>query len=109
MAVGSLREKSHVEIHDINTASVTAVLRHHTDMIDSLLKFEFPHKVSRNKNEHVQWLVSAGRDRKVVLWKLIDGKVMTKSDFPPVKTLVKSESKAKSRNQKKRISSTVDK
>jgi len=36
IAVGSLKEESNIEIHDIHTEVVTAVLKHHTDMIDSL-------------------------------------------------------------------------
>jgi chorismate mutase len=42
IAVGSLKEESHIEIHDIHTKVVTAVLKHHTDMIDSLLLYNFP-------------------------------------------------------------------
>lgn len=81
MAVGSLKEASSIEIHDIQTHAVTAVLHHHTDMIDCLLKFEFPQKIVKTKCPHVTWLLSAGRDRKITLWKLIDGKIMTKSDY----------------------------
>ena len=47
MAVGSLREKSNIEIHDINTGVIVSVLSHHTDMIDSMLKYNFPHKIVR--------------------------------------------------------------
>lgn len=53
-------------------------------MIDSLLKFEFPYKIVKNYCNHVSWLISASRDRKIALWKLIDGKVMKKSNYPAV-------------------------
>lgn len=56
-------------------------MRHHTDMIDSLLKYEFPQKVLKVVCPHISWLLSASRDRKIVLWKLIDGKIMTKLDY----------------------------
>ena len=73
-------------MHDIQTEVKTAVLRHHTDMIDALYKYEFPNKVLKTKSAHVTWLLSASRDRKIALWKLIDGKIMTKSDYPNAKT-----------------------
>lgn len=60
---------------------MTAVLRHHTDMIDSLLKYEFPQKVLKVCCPHISWLLSASRDRKIALWKLVDGKIMTKLDY----------------------------
>ena len=87
--MGSLKQKSNIEIHDINAGVIVAVLRHHTDMIDSLLKFEFSPKIFRTKSNHVQWILSASRDRKIILWKLIDGKIMSKCDYPPVKLLEK--------------------
>ena len=85
IAVGSLKEESNIEIHDIQTNVVTAVLKHHTDMIDSLLKYEFPIKIVKGRNAHIVWFLSASRDRHITLWKLIDGKVMKKSDYPNVK------------------------
>ena len=54
-------------------------------MIDSLLRFDFSPKMFRTKSNHVQWILSASRDRKIILWKLIDGKIMSKCDYPPVK------------------------
>ena len=81
VAVGSLKEASSIEVHDIQTMVRTAVLKHHTDMIDSLLRYNFAKKVVKTKCPHVSWLLSAGRDRKIVLWKLIDGKIMTKTDY----------------------------
>ena len=42
IAVGSLKEESNIEIYDIHTKVVTAVLKHHTDMIDSLFLYNFP-------------------------------------------------------------------
>ena len=89
IAVGSLKQKSNIEIHDINAEVIVAVLREHTDMIDSLLKFEFSPKMFRTKSNHVQWILSASRDRRIILWKLIDGKIMSKCDYPPVELLDK--------------------
>ena len=87
IAVGSLKQKSNIEIHDMNAEVIVSVLKHHTDMIDSLLKYEFSPKMFRTKSTHVQWIISASRDRKIILWKLIDGKIMSKCDFPPVKIM----------------------
>jgi len=50
-------------------------------MIDSLLKYEFPQKVLKVCCPHISWLLSASRDRKIALWKLVDGKIMTKLDY----------------------------
>ena len=80
MAVGSLREQSYIEVHDFQTEVVTAVLKHHTDMIDSLLRYEFTTNIRKTNNSHITWLISASRDRRLTLWKLIDGKIMTKSE-----------------------------
>ena len=52
-------------------------------------KFDFSPKMFRSKSNHVQWILSASRDRKIILWKLIDGKIMSKCDYPPVKILDK--------------------
>lgn len=60
---------------------VTSVLKHHTDMIDSLLKYEFPNKVTKSRNFHITWLLSSSRDRRITLWKLVDGKIMKKLDY----------------------------
>ena len=56
-------------------------------MIDTLLKMELPGKMLINDNSHVKWLLSAGRDRKLVLWKLIDGKLMRRVDHFNEKTM----------------------
>ena len=32
-------------------------------------------------------MISASRDRRLTLWKLIDGKVMKKSDYPAIKAV----------------------
>jgi len=53
-------------------------------MIDSLLKFEFSKRVLKTRCAHISWLLSASRDRKIALWKLVDGKVMTKTDYTAV-------------------------
>ena len=87
IAVGSLKEESNIEVHDINTEVVTAVLKYHTDMIDSLLKYNFSQKITKARGPHITWLLSASRDRKITLWKLCDGKVMTKTDYPTVKAI----------------------
>ena len=47
-------------------------------MIDSLLKLELPIDKSKTGNPYIVWLISASRDRSIVLWKLIDGKPMKK-------------------------------
>lgn len=64
---------------------VTAVLKHHTDMIDSLLKYNLPLKVTKVRNSHITWLLSTSRDRRITLWKLIDGKVMRRTDYQALK------------------------
>jgi hypothetical protein len=38
VAVGCLKEPSVIEIHDMNKNKIISKLKHHADMIDSLLK-----------------------------------------------------------------------
>ena len=64
------------------------MLEHHDDMIDSMRLIDLQkstHSKSKdknksnnsgNKNPYVKWLLSMGRDNKLVLWKLFDGKIM---------------------------------
>jgi hypothetical protein len=85
IATGSLKEPAFIEIHPITKSikgNKTTILKKHSDMIDSLLKLDFdPEKVKYN-NLYVQWMLSASRDRQIVLWKLLDGKVLMKSNCP---------------------------
>eukprot|EP00347_Sterkiella_histriomuscorum_P021612 403333373 len=79
IAVGQLKESSTIEIHDVNKNKMTCQLRFHKDMIDSMLKLEFPSEKLKSKNQYVTWFLSASRDRQIVLWKIIDGKVMRRN------------------------------
>ena len=48
-------------------------------MIDSIAKVDLPAKDTKcRQSNYVQWMVSAGRDRNIVLWKLFDGKPIKK-------------------------------
>ena len=59
-------------------------------MIDSLLKVNMtgkslvgprsPKLVAEYHSPYVQWLISASRDRHLVLWKLYDGQPMRRSE-----------------------------
>ena len=89
VAVGSLQEASNIEIHDISTKKVVSVLKAHTDMIDSLLMFQYGRVQSRNLSPWTQWLLSAGRDGKIILWKLIDGMQVNRCAFPDIPTYEK--------------------
>ena len=82
IAVGSLKENSNIEIHDMNKIKIVSHLRQHTDMIDSLMKLELPPEKTRIKNPYITWLLSASRDRSILLWKLIDGRIMKRVDMP---------------------------
>ena len=53
VAVGSLKENSAIEIHDINTSIIVSRLEYHTDMIDSMMKYQFPLKIYRTDCAHV--------------------------------------------------------
>lgn len=79
IAEGNLREKSLIEVHDINNNKVVSVLSQHTNMIDSLLKLEFSAKKIHCNGTYIQWILSASRDRTLILWKLIDGKIMQRN------------------------------
>lgn len=63
IATGSLKEASHIEIHDVNKGKVISVLKKHADMIDSLLKIDFTHEKIKTSNPYIQWMLSASRDR----------------------------------------------
>lgn len=75
--MGSLREPAAIEIHDMHSGTIVCTLKNgHTDMIDSMLKINLAPEITQvrtKKIAQVQWLVSAGRDRKLILWKLLDG------------------------------------
>ena len=51
-------------------------------MIDSMLKLEFRPEKTKTTNPYIIWFLSASRDRQIVLWKLIDGKVMKRNIVP---------------------------
>lgn len=101
IATGFLNEKSQVEVINIFTGQMQSVLKHHSDMIDSLqlvhlskytqsrLKSFNSEQANRLRgqgilpnmkllNPYVRWLISISRDNKIVLWKLFDGKPMTR-------------------------------
>ena len=50
-------------------------------MIDSLLKLELPSDKTKTTNPYITWLLSASRDRSIILWKLIDGKIMKRHNL----------------------------
>ena len=52
MAVGSLSEQSDIEIHDISQSKVVQVLKGHTNMIDSMLRFKFN---AKQKSKLAPW------------------------------------------------------
>jgi len=52
-------------------------------MIDSLLKVTFSSEKMKTQNPYIQWLLSAGRDRQLILWKLLDGKVLRRFLITP--------------------------
>lgn len=64
MAVGSLKEDSHIEIHDVTTERIVSCLKAHKDMIDSMYKLvDLPADKMKSANPYIQWFVSASRDR----------------------------------------------
>lgn len=83
VAVGSLKEKSVIQIYDMHTQKLTSKLEHHTDMIDSMIQVHFLPNNTKSKNNQIQWLLSASRDHRIVLWKLLAGMLMTKSEISP--------------------------
>lgn len=53
---------------------IVSILKKHEDMIDSLIKLDFHKDKCKFENKFIVWLLSASRDRTIVLWKLLDGK-----------------------------------
>ncbi len=72
--MGSLKENSTIEIHDTHKGTRVAQLSGHRDMIDSMLRVELTNDKIKLVNPYINWFVSAGRDRQIILWKLYDGK-----------------------------------
>ena len=89
VAVGSLSEQSNIEIHDISTSRVTEVLKGHTNMIDSMLKFNIGKKLQAKFAPWTQFLISCGRDGQIILWKLMDGVLVQKCSPPLAPTFDK--------------------
>ena len=58
-------------------------------MIDSMLKFQCGRNQSKQLAPWTQWLLSAGRDGRIVLWKLMDGVLVSRGAHPEVKTFEK--------------------
>ena len=50
-------------------------------MIDSLMKLELPAEKIKTNNKYITWLLSASRDRNIILWKLMDGKIMKRNEM----------------------------
>ena len=95
VATGFLNERSSIEIINIFSGQQTSVLEHHEDMIDSMRLVDLSRQThwqgggsahrdagkerrgnGSTVNPHVRWLLSMGRDNKLVVWKLFDGKIM---------------------------------
>ena len=58
-------------------------------MIDSMLKINLAPEITQvrtKKIPQVQWLISAGRDRKLILWKLLDGQNLRRVQTNNLKT-----------------------
>jgi len=53
IAVGSLKEDSHIEVHDMNRNRVLSQLKMHKDMIDSMYKLEMPQDKIKSSNPYV--------------------------------------------------------
>ena len=97
VATGFLNEHSQIEILNIFTGKRSSLLKHHSDMIDSMNLIDL-NRYTQNKklsldtkrknkeettetrraviNPYIKWLVTMGRDNKMVIWKLFDGAVM---------------------------------
>jgi hypothetical protein len=71
VATGFLNEESNIEIMNIHNGQKTAIIKHHSDMIDCLMNLPI-----RGQNPYIRFLVSVSRDNKMVIWKLFDGRVM---------------------------------
>ena len=90
-----------MEVLNIFTGQQVSVLEHHEDMIDSMRLVDlsrYTHQAGRDSslrntaakertgsekqghhqmvNPYVRWILSMGRDNKLVLWKLFDGRIM---------------------------------
>lgn len=81
-----MKEPSSIEVHDIYKQKVVSVLNGHKDMIDSLLKLNFSAEKINSKCPYMIYLISASRDRSIMLWKLVDGRIMRKN-IKPVQNL----------------------
>lgn len=79
IAVGSLKEDSYIEVHDMNKPTILSRLKTHKDMIDSMLKLEFLPEKIKTANPYIVWFLSASRDRNIIMWKVIDGKIVRRS------------------------------
>ena len=69
-------------------------------MIDSMLKFEFSKYASRGLASQTQWILSAGRDSKIILWKLVDGIQVSSSSNPEVRTFERFMEKSRIKEEK---------
>lgn len=104
VATGFLNDKSKVEIINLFSGQIENSLEHHSDMIDSILLLDLSKytqakircfgserhsKLKRDLldnrfeylNPFVRWLVTIGRDNKIVIWKLFDGRVMYRDNI----------------------------
>jgi hypothetical protein len=75
-SVGNLREPPIIEVFNVTSGCKIEKLLHHSDMIDvmKVLPLKAVHKVK--SNVYIQYLMSAGRDKRIVIWKLLDGKCL---------------------------------
>jgi hypothetical protein len=108
IATGSLKESSHIEIHDVNKGKVVSVLKKHADMIDSLLKIEFSAEKIKSGNPYIQWMLSASRDRQIILWKLIDGRPMKRNIVTTVRAMASSNSQGSLHNNNNNNTSNIN-
>ena len=97
VATGFLNDFSQIEILNIFTGKQSSLLKHHSDMIDSMSLLDLSRYTQNKKlsldnkkrrkdeieemrraeiNPYIRWLVTIGRDHKMVVWKLFDGRVM---------------------------------
>mmetsp|Transcript_23938 Transcript_23938/g.36647 ORF Transcript_23938/g.36647 Transcript_23938/m.36647 type:complete len:194 (+) Transcript_23938:1693-2274(+) len=101
VATGFLNERSRVEVVNIFSGQVSSVISHHSDMIDSMRLLDLSkytqslrqkkkkqrqgssssvqgggEEAVKSGNPFVRWMVTIGRDYKMVIWKLIDGVLM---------------------------------
>jgi len=76
IAVGILKEPSRIEIFDTHKGARSDNLAGHRDMVDSMMKIQFTPSKVKLGNLYINYFISAGRDRQILLWKLYDGKAM---------------------------------